>query len=100
MGSDQSFIGKGSSAVYGMSKGAIGQLTKSTAIDYADHNIHINCICPGTCNTPLVDKAVNELKAKASLSDEEILNILENAQPVKRISKPEEIARLACFLLS
>jgi len=35
MGSDQVFVGKGSSAVYGLSKAALGQLTKSTAIDYA-----------------------------------------------------------------
>lgn len=38
MGSDQVFIGKGSSTVYGMSKAALGQLTKSSAIDYAPYN--------------------------------------------------------------
>ena len=67
MGSDQSIIGKGSSSVYGMSKGAIAQLTKSTAVDYADYNIQINCICPGTCDTPLLHKAVDELKSKKTL---------------------------------
>jgi len=36
MGSDQMFIGKGSSAVYGLSKAAVGQLTKSS--DYAPYN--------------------------------------------------------------
>ena len=35
MGSDQVFVGKGSSTVYGLTKAAIGQLTKSSAIDYA-----------------------------------------------------------------
>ncbi len=60
MGSDQSFIGKGSSAAYGMSKGAVAQLTKSTAIDYAPFNIRVNCICPGTCETGILKKAVGE----------------------------------------
>ncbi len=100
MGSDQSIIGKESSAVYGMSKGAIAQLTKSTAIDYAAYHIKVNCICPGTCNTPLLDKAVSELKSKTTLSDKDILTMLEQAQPVKRLSEPAEVARLACFLMS
>src|SRR5689334_19523131 len=54
MGSDQVFVGKGSSTVYGLSKAAIGQLTKSSAIDYAPYNVRVNCICPGTIDTPMV----------------------------------------------
>ena len=54
MGSDQSSVGKASSSVYGMTKGAIVQLTKSTAIDYAKFGIRVNCIGPGTINTPLL----------------------------------------------
>src|SRR6187455_669134 len=60
MGSDQSFIGKASSSVYGMTKAAIAQLAKSTAIDYAPYNIRVNCICPGTIQPPLLDNAVKQ----------------------------------------
>lgn len=58
MGSDQSLIGKGNSCAYGVTKGALGQLTKSTAIDFASQNIRVNCVCPGTIDTPLARRAM------------------------------------------
>ena len=100
MGSDQSFVGKGQSSVYGMTKGAIGQLTKSTAIDYAKYNIKVNCICPGTIDTPLLDKAVDRFKSLTGMENDEIRTILEEAQPINRIAQPKEIANTACYLLS
>ena len=100
MGSDQSFVGKGSSSAYGLTKGAIGQLTKSTAIDYAEYNIKVNCICPGTIQTPLLDKAVGQFQAISGLESEAVQTILEQAQPIQRIAQPSEIAKVVCFLLS
>jgi NAD(P)-dependent dehydrogenase (short-subunit alcohol dehydrogenase family) len=100
MGSDQSFVGKGSSAVYGMTKGAIGQLTKSTAIDYAPFNIRVNCICPGTIQSPLLDKAVQQFVAKTGQETAAVYTALDAVQPIGRIGKPEEIARAVQFLLS
>jgi len=100
MGSDQSIIGKGRSAVYGLTKGAIAQLTKSTAIDYAAYNIRVNCICPGTIQTPLLDKAIEGFKKNTNLESDFILKSLETAQPINRIAHPNEIANVVCFLLS
>ena len=100
MGSDQSIIGKGKSSVYGLTKGAIGQLTKSTAIDYADYNIRVNCICPGTIDTPLLATAIEGFTSITNLSSVDILHSLEAAQPIKRIAKPAEIANVVRFLLS
>jgi NAD(P)-dependent dehydrogenase (short-subunit alcohol dehydrogenase family) len=100
MGSDQSFIGKASSSVYGMTKGAIGQLTKSTAIDYAPYNIRVNCICPGTIDTPLLHKAVDRYAGITAKSKNEIYEGLNTIQPLGRIGKAEEIALVVAFLLS
>ena len=100
MGSDQVFVGKASSSVYGMTKGAIGQLTKSTAIDYAPFNIRVNCICPGTIDTPLLHKAVDHFSTKTGTAQDEIYKSLDGVQPMGRIGKPEEIAQSVAFLLS
>jgi NAD(P)-dependent dehydrogenase (short-subunit alcohol dehydrogenase family) len=100
MGSDQVFIGKGNSAVYGLSKAAVGQLTKSTAIDYAPYNVRVNCICPGTIDTPMVGPTVERFHQASGLSVEKIYEMLRTAQPIQRLGTPEEIGRAVLFLLS
>jgi NAD(P)-dependent dehydrogenase (short-subunit alcohol dehydrogenase family) len=100
MGSDQSFVGKGDSSVYGMTKGAIAQLAKSTAIDYADYNIRVNCICPGTIDTPLLHKAVDRYSTLNSLNKSDVYDKLNTIQPLGRVGKAEEIAAVVVFLLS
>lgn len=100
MGSDQSFVGKASSAVYGMTKGAIAQLTKSTAIDYAPYGIRVNCICPGTIDTPLLHKAVERYSKLNAVSKSDVYEGLNTIQPLGRVGKAEEIAAVVIFLLS
>lgn len=100
MGSDQTFAGKASSAIYGMTKGAIGQLTKSTAIDYAPFNIRVNCVCPGTIDTPLLHKAVDVYINLTSSKKDEVYKDLNKIQPMGRIGRAEEIANVVAFLLS
>jgi len=100
MGSDQVFVGKGSSSVYGLSKAALGQLTKSSAIDYAPYNVRVNCICPGTIDTPMVGPSVERFHRKSGKSVEEIYDMLKKAQPIQRLGTPEEIGKVVLFLLS
>ncbi len=100
MSSDQAFIGKNDSSLYGATKGAIAQLTKSTAIDYAKFSIRCNCVCPGTIETPLYHNAVNLYSEKTGISKEDIYDNLKKAQPLNRIGQPEEVADAVLFLLS
>jgi NAD(P)-dependent dehydrogenase (short-subunit alcohol dehydrogenase family) len=100
MGSDQVFIGKGSSTVYGMSKAALGQLTKSLAIDYAPYNVRVNCICPGTIDTPMLGPSVERFHQSTGMPIDEIYGLLRKAQPIQRLGTPEEIGKAVLFLLS
>ncbi len=100
MGSDQSFVGKSESAVYGATKDAIAQLTKSTAIDYAKYNIRVNCICAGTIDTPLVQQTVQRYSEKMNIAADDIYDALKTAQPISRIGEPKDIAHLVEFLCS
>lgn len=101
MGSDQSLIGKGNSAAYGAAKGAVGQLTKSTAIDYAKDNIRVNCVCPGTIDTPLARGAMKGFAEQNFGGDlEKGTAFLEKAQPIQRLGTPQEVAETVVFLLS
>jgi NAD(P)-dependent dehydrogenase (short-subunit alcohol dehydrogenase family) len=100
MGSDQVFVGKGSSAAYGLSKAAIGQLTKSSAIDYAAYNVRVNCICPGTVDTPMVAPTVQRFHEVSGTPVDEIYDALRKAQPIRRLGTADEIGKAVMFLLS
>jgi len=89
-------------AAYNASKGAITQLTKSMALEYADQGIRINAVCPGTCETPLIDKSRAEMVG-AGLDEETIAGVTQrfiNYHPMGRFGKPEEIAHAVLFLCS
>ncbi|ELS4837769.1 SDR family oxidoreductase [Campylobacter coli] len=53
--SDQCFVGKPNSFAYGLTKGALGQITKSLSLDLAP-KIRINAVCAGTIKTPMVER--------------------------------------------
>jgi NAD(P)-dependent dehydrogenase (short-subunit alcohol dehydrogenase family) len=99
-GSDQCFIAKPNCAIYGATKGAIAQLTKSTALDYAKYNIRVNCVCPGTTETPLIENLLETISQTKGKSKEEMLKLFSAEIPLARIAKPEEVAELVLFLCS
>jgi len=100
MGSDQALIGKASSAAYGLTKGAIGQLTKSTAIDYAEYGIRVNCICPGTIDTPMLSPTAKRFHQASGIPLADIYEMWKKSQPVQRLGTVEELASAVAFMLS
>lgn len=100
-GSDQSLIGKKNNALYGATKAALAQLTKSTALDYAEFNIRVNCVCPGAIVTPLYHTAVGHAADK--YFDGDIAAVEEQVKlkhPLGRPGQPSEVANVIWFLCS
>lgn len=100
MASDQAFIAKEQCAIYGASKAAIAQLAKSTALDYAAYGIRVNCVCPGTIDTPMYQAVLEQLQQKTGLALAAIREEVAEKLPLKRVGKPEEVAQLVGFLCS
>ena len=85
---------------YSLAKGGLVTLTMSLAVYLAAHNIRVNCICPGSIDSPMSRVFIDR---SGTLKGEALENALrENAKkaPMNRMAKPEEIANLALFLAS
>jgi NAD(P)-dependent dehydrogenase (short-subunit alcohol dehydrogenase family) len=89
----EGLIGLSGQVTYGTSKGAVVQMTRNMAADFAPDGIRVNCICPGAIETPMT----------AILNDESLKSIkeqMENYHLLRRFGQPEEIANAILFLAS
>lgn len=77
-------------------KGAVIALTRQLAVDYPTQ-IRVNCIAPGTVDTPFVEGFLEKYHKDEK---EKVREELNSRQPVGRLGRPEEIARLALYLSS
>ena len=80
---------------YATSKHAMIGLTRSMAVDLASHGIRVNCVCPGTVDTPMVRNIIN-LDANPRRLEE----ALNKMHPIGRMAQPEEIGEVVAFLAS
>lgn len=79
---------------YAAAKAAVIQLTKSVAMELGEHNVRVNCICPGFIATPLAANTVG----KSDELIERALPSFEGAQAIPRAGRPGDIAQMACWL--
>ena len=80
---------------YTVTKAAAVALARQVARDFAPVGIRVNALCPGWVDTPF-----NEPAWRAYGGREGFLEAVPDLVPLRRISSPDEIARLAAFLLS
>lgn len=98
--SDQWFVGKANSFAYGLTKGAIGQITRSLSIDLANKNVRVNAVCAGTTHTPLVDNLFKELAEKNNCTVEDYWREENKLYARGSVGRPEEVAEVVYFLAS
>jgi len=85
-------VGLRNRAAYCASKGAVIALTRAMALDHVADGIRVNCVCPGTVDSPWLRRLVEE--------SGESLDELRERQPMGRFGTPDEIADLVYYLAS
>jgi Tropinone reductase 1 len=76
-------------AVYSSTKGAMNQLAKALACEWAGDMIRVNCVAPGFVTTPLTESVIQ---------NEEFYKRITSRVPLRRFGEPEEVASMVAFL--
>jgi 2-keto-3-deoxy-L-fuconate dehydrogenase len=92
MASVAGLVGLPSRAAYCASKGAVVAFTKALAVDHADQGVRVNCICPGTVDSPWVRRLIDEAG--------ESIDALRTRQRLGRLGTVEEIAHCVLYAAS
>ncbi|MDZ7690764.1 MAG: SDR family oxidoreductase [Balneolaceae bacterium] len=88
-------VGVKERAAYCAAKGGVTSLTRAAAADYAGEGIRVNCIAPGTVDTPWVDRIIQRYD-----DPEKARQAMKERQPHGRLVSPEEVASMAVYLAS
>ncbi|KAK4267963.1 hypothetical protein QN277_024678 [Acacia crassicarpa] len=75
---------------YAASKGAMNQITRNLAFEWAKDNIRVNAVAPGAIMTPLLEALTKE--------DDKILDSVRSQVPMSRLGETKEISALVAFL--
>lgn len=86
-------------SAYVAAKHGIMGLTKTVALEVAEHGITVNSICPGYVLTPLVRAQIPDQAKTRGITEEQVINdVMLKAQPTKAFVTVEQVAALALFL--
>ncbi len=82
-------------AAYCASKGGVAMLTKAMALDHAQDNIRVNCVCPSIVESAMTEMFFAETEAARKLRESRLASV-----PLGRFGKPNDIAGIVVFLAS
>jgi NAD(P)-dependent dehydrogenase (short-subunit alcohol dehydrogenase family) len=91
IGSVSQVVGRREMAAYTASKGAVAQITRTLALEWARTGVRVNCVAPGYVRTPLVEPV---------LQREDLIAEILRRTPLGRVAEPREIAGPVLFLAS
>ncbi len=95
VGSVQSHASQRGAVAYVTSKHALLGLTRAMAVDYAAERIRVNCVCPGTVDTPMF-----RWSASLDANPDSVVKACESMHPIGRLAQPQEVAEVIAFLLT
>ncbi|GAA4672234.1 SDR family NAD(P)-dependent oxidoreductase [Saccharopolyspora hirsuta] len=90
IGSVSGLRGNAGRTAYGAAKGGIVTMTSVMAVELAEYGIRVNVVAPGPIETPLA----------ATQHDSDVRRAWEDAVPMKRYGRPEEVANAVAYLCS
>jgi NAD(P)-dependent dehydrogenase (short-subunit alcohol dehydrogenase family) len=93
-------LGVANYSAYCTSKAGLLGLMRSWAVQYAPQNILVNAICPGWVDTTMAQQGLQSIADGIGISKQEFYDMAMQSVPLRRMSRPEEIADLVAYLLS
>jgi len=93
--SDSGIHGEPGAAVYSAAKAGVIMMTRALAIDHGPDGIRVCSVAPGVFDTPMLAKSIADAPDPMTYTDG-----MEDAYPLKRIGRPEELAATVAFLAS
>lgn len=92
--SDWALIAARGALAYAVSKAAVAHMTRCMAVDHARDGIRVNAICPGDTDTPMLARGLTGADRDRRLAE------CGQSIPLGRVAQPQEVARVAAFLVS
>ena len=100
-GSAHSLVASPFKSAYVAAKHGLAGLTKTVALEAAEHGVTCNTVCPGYVATPLVENQIADTAKARGMSEEEVKQkIILEAQPTREFVTVDQVAGLVTFLCS